>query len=246
MSLGKTIRKCLNFGLRPLGWQVVKSRAKPPGVTMDEALARTAGHGLEVRTILDVGASNGNWTEKALRCFPDAHVLAFEPLAEQAAALERLKAKCPRFHYVSAVVGDTVGEITFDVSDDLDGSGVYGGQSGRSRRVPMTTIDREVQRHQLTGPFLLKLDTHGFEIPILAGAAATMLQTNALVVEVYNFQVSPTGLRFHEMCGHLEQLGFRCFDLADPMLRLKDHAFWQVDLFFARQTAALFAYSKYA
>jgi hypothetical protein len=35
---------------------------------------------------------------------------------------------------------------------------------------------------QLKGPFLIKLDTHGFEVPILRGAPATLLQTEGLIV----------------------------------------------------------------
>jgi len=41
------------------------------------------------------------------------------------------------------------------------------------------------------GPYLIKLDTHGVEIPILNGSAQTLKDTNVLVVEVYNFDFGP-------------------------------------------------------
>ena len=65
-----------------------------------------------------------------------------------------------------------------------------------------------MRQHQLRPPFLIKLDTHGFEVPILKGAQETLQQTNLLVIETYNFQLQPTSLRFHEMCSYMEFGGF--------------------------------------
>ena len=52
-------------------------------------------------------------------------------------------------------------------------------------------------------------------------------------------------LRFHEMCAKMENLGFRCYDIADPMLRDYDKSFWQVDLFFCRNNEKIFEYAYY-
>ncbi len=90
-------------------------------------------------------------------------------------------------------------------------------------------------------PYFLKFDTHRFELPILAGAKEALKQTSAITLEVYNFQISPHCLRFHEMCAHLETLGFRCAGLADPMLRELDSLLWQFDLLFLPANSDCFA-----
>ena len=118
-----------------------------------------------------------------------------------------------------------------------------GGSGGESRQVPVRTIDSLVSERDLQGPYLLKFDTHGYGIPILAGARNTLEETNVVIMEVYNFKITEHALRFHEMCFHMEGLGFRCFDLADPMLRLHDRSLWQMDLFFCREGSAIFSYS---
>jgi hypothetical protein len=89
------------------------------------------------------------------------------------------------------------------------------------------------------------LDTHGFELPILTGAAQALRQTAMIVVEAYNFQLSEVSLRFHEMCAHLESLGFRSADLADPMLRPHDDLLWQLDIVFLPATSSSFSHQKY-
>ena len=44
-------------------------------------------------------------------------------------------------------------------------------------------------QYSLPGPHLIKLDTHGYEVPILCGATETLRNTNLLVIETYNFRL---------------------------------------------------------
>ena len=246
MSAGKILRKIANTVLHPLHWEVVKSpHFKNWRFNMGDALSRAGEHGIEVGTIIDIGASDGKWSKMAMKRFPAARVLAFEPLRERKPSLDRIKAASNNFDYVLAVAGDTESEITLHVSEDLDGSGVCEEGDSQARVVPMTTIDEEVKRRNLPGPYLIKLDTHGFEVPILAGAARTLKASSLVIIEVYNFKLNDRCLRFHEMCGYMEEHGFRCYDLVDPLLRQKDKAFWQMDIFFAPMQAPMFAYSGY-
>jgi len=112
------------------------------------------------------------------------------------------------------------------------------------RQVPMVALDSVVRERALKPPFILKLDTHGFEVPILEGAKNTLNETLLLVVEVYNFQLSPQSLRFHEIIAYLEQRGFRCVDICDPIFR-QDGVLWQLDLFFMRADSAEFNSNNY-
>ncbi len=113
-----------------------------------------------------------------------------------------------------------------------------------SRKVPATTLDHEVSRN-LPGPFLMKFATHGFELPILAGAMETLKTTSLIVMEVYNSQLNENALRFHEMCAHLETPGFCCADIAAPLSRKRDGLLWQID-FFLRKNAPSFFNSYFA
>jgi hypothetical protein len=102
-----------------------------------------------------------------------------------------------------------------------------------------------VQLKGCKGPFILKFDTHGFEVPILNGAVKTLQETHYIVMEVYNYRHTAGTLLFYEMCTLLDSLGFRCFNMADPMLRPLDGSLWQMDLFFARKSDAVFNDSRY-
>ena len=113
--------------------------------------------------------------------------------------LQKFKQEHPQSDYVLAAGGDQAGEIHFSVADAFGGSASYSEHKTNSIVVPMTTIDNQVKEKKLQGPFLVKLDTHGFERQILQGAAETLQNTSLLIVEAYNFVKSADQMRFHEL-----------------------------------------------
>jgi hypothetical protein len=106
-------------------------------------------------------------------------------------------------------------------------------------------VDDEVAARRLPGPFLLKFDVHGFELPILRGAKDTLKNTSLLIMECYNFEIAPDCLLFHDMCKHLFDLGFRVADISEPLWRPHDKMLWQMDIFFVRSDRSEFQYKSY-
>jgi len=226
--------------------RVSDKQSGPGDDTMIAGLRRIKKLGINPSTIVDIGAAQGTWTVKALSVWPSSKYELVEPLTEQVKWLEGLKnsQSHARIDYHLAVAGEQVGEIWMNVSDDLDGSGIYGDQCSNGRKVPVLKID-DITINR-SGDFFLKLDTHGFEIPILKGSANTLKNTAVLVIEAYGFHVSPTAILLDQLIAYLDELGFRLFDIVDIMRRPGDHAFWQCDAFFIRKDHPVFEKSTYA
>ncbi|MGE3309543.1 MAG: FkbM family methyltransferase [Limisphaerales bacterium] len=213
--------------------------------SIQAALKRLQASGSEFGSILDVGAAVGAWTEWALVYFPNSRYLLFEPVVENEARLAALKRDFPNMDYSLAAAGDVLGEARMQITENLTGSTITADQDPDARSIRLTTLDDEVRAKGLQPPFLVKLDTHGYEVPILQGARETLRNTEVLIVEVYNFNFSPTVRRFAEMVQLIESQGFRVFDAIEPIRRPGDEAFWQMDLLFRRETAPGFRRSTY-
>jgi len=245
------IKKIILSIINSLGFDIVKleRNGSLPAIAykhnMEGALFRCAQRGIDIKTVIDIGASNGSWSAICMKSYPHANYLLVEAQDGHKTDLDRFTSIYKNAHYVLAAAGSKKGNIYFQAD------GLLGGQASETPfeknniTVPVTTIDDELKERKLKGPYLLKLDTHGYELPIFDGAKNTIAHANLIVVEVYNFQLTADSLRFHEMIAYLDKLGFRPIEAVDLMLRKKDNAFWQMDLFFARKERTEFAYNNY-
>lgn len=209
------------------------------------ALKRCTERELQVRTIIDVGASDGRWSLIARKFFPNARCLLIEAQENHKNSLEKMKTRMNGIDYVIAAAGDRNGTIFFDAGDLFGGLASAEPVGNHYISVPMVTVDKEVSRRNLSPPYLLKLDTHGFELPILEGAKNTLASAALVVIETYNFRLTDNSLKFHEMCSFMERKGFSCIDFSEPMHRPGDKAFWQVDLFFVPSDNPVFSSNSY-
>jgi FkbM family methyltransferase len=198
-----------------------------------------------INTVVDVGASDGRWSSMFMKTYPMCNYLLVEAQPTHREAIEQFCRTQKNAQFVLAAAGDAVGQVNFDVSDAFVGQAVRLQSSSKNIIVPMTTIDYEIQARGLPGPYLIKLDTHGFEVPILKGAQDVLGKTEVIIMECYNFRISPECLLFFEMCQHLGKSGFRCIDLVDPRHRPYDNAFWQMDLVFIKDDSLEFSHSEY-
>lgn len=208
------------------------------------ALQKLAARGHEVGTVIDIGASSGSWTTIARRFWPQSRALFFEANPSWEAALRDYCQHTPNTEYVMAAAGPEPGETLFHSTpgDDFSGAVVAAG-TGHSFTVRVSTVDAEVTRRSLPGPYLLKFDTHGYEREILRGSTQTLQQTGIVVMEMYFFQNEQK--RFPQMCLLLESLGFRCIDLCELLHRDHDFSLWQFDGIFVRQDAPEIQFDRY-
>ena len=245
MTIQAIIKNNIKRLLASRGFALTRVPSMQNYITMQAGLKAIADRKQPLNTVIDIGASDGRWAAQMMEYYPSCHYLLVEALALHEKALKRFCQRHPNAEYVIAAAGNTLGDIHFDASDPFGGHASYTPFDSSNVVVPMTTIDELVRLKGLEGPFLVKLDTHGFEVPILEGSTETLKETEAIVIECYNFHISPESLLFYEMCAYLKEYGFRCIDLVDPLHRPYDHTFWQMDLIFVRNDRPEFDYTKY-
>ncbi len=213
--------------------------------SQEGALFRASGMDIKISSVIDVGASDGRWSRMCRNYFPNADYLLIEAQAKHEPGLIEYCRKNDNASFVLCAAGDRDGELNFDSTALFGGLASEKPFKDNNIVVKSFRLDTLIENNNLSSPYFIKLDTHGFEIPILNGAENILKNTNMLLIESYNFKISENSLRFYELCSFLEKKGFLPIDLADLTRRKKDNSFWQVDILFIKKDNSVFSSNTY-
>lgn len=203
----------IRAGFARIGVEVRRHRPHP---------YRPANLSLEPRTILDIGAADG--TPDLYRAFPNAHLVAFEPIREQ---LEQLRASLGGrpCELMPLAIGSSEGELHLSVDPtNLLKSSFHSRThltvspgSTVTRPVPLRKLDAIVQECNWPPPYALKIDTEGHELDVLLGATQTLSKTVVLYCETSVGPRFQGGYTFSDVARLLIDRGFELVDvLAAP------------------------------
>lgn len=209
---------------RSLGYDIRRRGAL--GRTMADALAQLRARGFEPRTVFDVGVGKG--TPDLYTAFPDARFVLVEPLSEYEYALDHFARQLNAIP-VRAAAGTSLGMVRISVEGE--GSSVMAADPGRSREVPMITLDSLCQDYSLTGPFLIKADVQGGELDVLAGAKQILRETEVIALEVSLFSPRDGWPQFSDIFQWMTQREFAVYDFFGGHRR-RDGALAQIDIVF--------------
>jgi len=209
------------------------SRSAAKAISHQHALERIAAKSIDISTFIDVGAARGAWSLNAEKYWPDAKYHLLEAKELWRSELEKLTTRKAHYSFTMKAVTNTPGAIYFPTEGEAYAGAAFKDPMVRDdlKEVPATTIDHEADTLSLEGPFAIKLDTHGTEIDIFEGAVKALKNTSLICIETYNFIGQK---RFPEMLMHLQTLGFRVADIAEPLFRESDATLWQVDFYLLR------------
>ncbi|PLX99373.1 MAG: hypothetical protein C0623_09900 [Desulfuromonas sp.] len=234
------MNKFIKYLFKARGYEV----RRLPRATSQKGIEWLSLQNFNIKTVLDVGASNGCWSKECMDFFPEADYVLFEPQPVHGEALDSFNSQYKNTTIVKKAVGPSEG-ITFFHAADPFGGALSAKKTDVTIEVDMTSIDSSVSKLQCEEPFLLKLDTHGYEKSILEGASKTLERTTALIIEAYNYKFTDEALLFWELCAFLADKGFRVIDLVDICHRKYDNSLWQMDLFFIRDSWEGFNYVSF-
>ena len=184
---------------------------------------------IEVKHIVDAGASDGRIAKRFGRRFTSAQLHLFEPNPDYAPALATLNAEQPRYHHYPVVLSDTPGEKTFYVTEDPGSSSLYPTNDAMQAAypdqaahktqttVPATTLDQWAQDHNVDGVQLIKMDIQGGEADMMRGASRLLDESVAAIyTEVFFQNFYEGGATFSDIDLVLREHGFGLYSLYKP------------------------------
>ena len=181
-----------------------------------------------VGTFIDIGAHYGFYDVLVGRSNPKCKILAFEPIAANAAiarrnlALANLTAEVFPF-----AVSDRAGRSQFQVSEASNNSGFVANPNAivwETIDVDAVALDQYADRIP-AGPVLIKIDTEGNESKVLEGMRAIIEKVGdlRLVIEFNPKCLDANGVSPRSFLERLDQLGFDVFWIHDGEKRYEKH-----------------------
>lgn len=187
--------------------------------------------------IIDVGVADG--TFEIYDEFPRATYLLIEPMEEFVPALQWIS-KNYDAHYVLAAAGVENGNSTIFFDDQMaqmHGASLFSASEAvntRSRTISVRRLDSIVREKGLKGPFLLKIDTQGTELEVLAGAEGILQEVEVVILEASFFTFGKNRPLFNEVIRFMEDHGFYPYDFFGGFNRSFDGALGQIDVAFVK------------
>jgi FkbM family methyltransferase len=236
-------------GLRTLRRQMLNRQTlKAEQQVVTEFLAHT---GADV--VLDVGANAGQFGDLVLRTGFPGKIISFEAIPEVHQQLMRHARQKSDSWIVApcAALGSKRGEITLNVAANTVSSSVlpmlwaHRDAAPQSVYVNQVTVNLErLDEHasRLLPPdakLIIKIDTQGYEMEVLKGAAGLLHRTAGIQVELSLTPLYEGAPRFTDMISFLKLCGFDLFNILPGFRDERTGRLLQVDGFFVRSAGEI-------
>lgn len=209
--MANQLRARLQRSLRRLGIEVRRAHTHPwrPPQCPDR-----------IGTVIDVGAADG--TPDLYRAYPEAAVVAIDPLCEQ---LDKIGGSPARGEptRIATAVGSQDAELELHVPEgellkaSLHARTALTAEKGAASttRVPIRRLDDLVEEHEWRTPYVLKIDTEGHDLEVLKGAPRTLADCPVVYTEASLANRFLEGYGFSDLAQHLFGAGFELVDVLD-------------------------------
>lgn len=124
-----------------------------------------------IQTILDIGANVGQSALEYAERFCNATIYSFEPVSATYEKLASATKHIERVRCFHLAMGSEAGEAVINVHPDSLGSSMVHETGGVAEKIVVTTPSEFAREHGIEMIDFMKVDTEGFDLQVLAGAA---------------------------------------------------------------------------
>ena len=181
---------------------------------------RRALAGLDIATVVDIGANKGQFSLYCLDAFPGVRIIGFEPLAEPARRFRAVFDAVPDVRLFEVAIGAASGTATINVAGRMDSSSLLpitplqtevfpGTGCQETRAISVARLEDVITTDDLGHPALLKLDVQGFELDALRGCESLLSQFAYVYVECSFVELYAGQALADDVAEFLRSRGFR-------------------------------------
>lgn len=197
--------------------------------------------------VLDVGANKGQFAIQLLKSAYTGRIISFEPLPGVYDELKQLSDKYPKWQTENLAVGNELGSISINVSENTESSSVLPMLNSHFElapeskyinaiTVPITTLDQYCSENKIVGQnVFLKIDVQGYEDSVISGSLNLLNRVKVLQLEISFTPLYEKSLVYYEMMQKLEGIGFSLYTLLPAFSDYKTGQVFQVDAVYVKK-----------
>lgn len=194
----------------------------PPSVDLWTWIRSTT----SIKTVIDIGANNGEYVEYLARFFQPSAIYAFEPLASCQPHLREVAERFPQMQVFNLALDDHAGEETFweneygPSSSLLHVSDIHKEAFPHTQRESATTVqvarlDDVLDVAMLERGILIKIDVQGVEDRVIRGGEAIFSAADVVLIEMSFLALYDRQPIFDEINDQLRACGLRLVGIKD-------------------------------
>jgi FkbM family methyltransferase len=199
----------------------------------------------QLKTIIDVGANQGQFALACSYFYKEAIIYSFEPVPETAVMTKLNTKHLKNIKVFEMALGSIEGSIDFYKNEYSHASSALPvsklqleshPQTSRTEiiKVPVRRLDDMMESIPSEGKILLKLDVQGFEKEVLMGATSFIKKVDYILFEASFVSMYDGEPLYEEMHSYVSNLGF---EIVAPMAFLQTDSLqiMQMDMLYRRK-----------
>lgn len=174
---------------------------------------------LEIKTVLDIGANEGQFAQGIIKLLPNAKVYSFEPLSRCYEKLVTSLGDNPSFKAFNVALGNETGEVSIYENEYSPSSSLLPlGELHKktfpfakevvSEKVRIVKLDDLSKEIELCEPILIKIDVQGFEDKVIEGGEQVFESASVIIIELSIVTLYEGQKLFDDIYQKLISLGF--------------------------------------
>ena len=210
---------------------------------------------LDFKTIIDVGANEGQAANNFLGLFPRAEFYCFEPLPEPFKDLSKRFKNSSNFHLYDFALGNESGEKKMFRNEYSLSSSILPMEEAHKEafvntknefeeQITIKKLDDVFKNIKLNKPLLVKIDVQGFELEVIKGGSNIISDADMIILEtsfVHLYKDSPLFSDVHDL---LKSMGFEYQGAYEQLAKPQDGRILQQDSIFVRSRDSIFDKTK--
>lgn len=239
-----TWRRQLKRVFRSFGFDVIRFHPE----SSDEATLQAVLKHLGTDLVFDIGANKGQYAQTLRDMGYSGRVVSFEPLSSAHALLTRAASGDSAWAvHPRGAIGDHDGEISINIAGNNVSSSVLPmlkqhaqaapeSQYVGSEKTPLSQLDTVAPLYiQSARSVFVKIDTQGFEAPVLRGATQTLQNCRAVQLEMSLTPLYEGQELWEFFLADLSQRGFQLWTVLPGFVEERTGRSLQLDAIFVRR-----------